>query len=499
MTAEIKIPACWRKLHHFLKVLFMTMPMLTFAESPAVLELYNQSPAYILTPDNLMEMNHALVIEKLHDIIKMKTAIGLKQVGLSAEGRSINMLSFGSGTRDILLWSQMHGDEPTATAALLAVFNFFAKNSNTPFVQFLYKNLDINAIVMLNPDGAERFVRRNAQGIDVNRDANRLATPEGRILKQMAGQINPLYGFNLHDMGGRETVGKSGKLLSIALMAPPYNEADEDNPSRLRAKRMAVFIKEVLDQLIPGHVARYKADYMPRAFGDAFQSWGVSTVLVESGLSDSNEPQQLVRLNFVILLSAFAAIADQRIEAADTALYEQIPLEGVEVCDLLIKDALVYNGRDIAPFKADIGINVDYRRDKDKIVVEGLIDDIGDLSETSGRVVIDAREMIVMPGFILQGKTIENADGYLKQGITTVISDAIVPLKDLPAGGLIEPQLIPVYTLKAAQALNLTKRGLIDTEMNADLLLFRQPATGPLTLRDLCYVIKDGQIVLENP
>jgi hypothetical protein len=31
---------------------------------------------------------------------------------------------------------------------------------------------------MLNPDGAQRFQRRNALGIDINRDARALVTPE---------------------------------------------------------------------------------------------------------------------------------------------------------------------------------------------------------------------------------------------------------------------------------------------------------------------------------
>ena len=38
---------------------------------------------------------------------------------------------------------------------------------------------------MLNPDGAERFQRRTATDIDMNRDALRLQTPEGTLLKHM--------------------------------------------------------------------------------------------------------------------------------------------------------------------------------------------------------------------------------------------------------------------------------------------------------------------------
>jgi len=52
---------------------------------------------------------------------------------------------------------------------------------------------------MLNPDGAERFTRRTAQMIDMNRDASALATPEAKILKSTHDMYQPEYGFNLHD------------------------------------------------------------------------------------------------------------------------------------------------------------------------------------------------------------------------------------------------------------------------------------------------------------
>ena len=474
----------------------MTIPSLIFANNPGVPELYKWSADYILTPENLIELRHQLVVEKLNEIQSVNPAVLLKKVGFSAEGRSVNMLSFGEGEKSVLLWSQMHGDEPTATAGLLAVFNFLARNFDSPFVRHLYKKLTIHAIVMLNPDGAERFIRQNAQGIDINRDANRLSTPEGQILKKMHDQIHPHYGFNLHDMRGRETVGQTGEMLSIALMAPPFNEANEDSPSRLRAKKLAVLIRQTLEQLIPGHIARYKADYMPRAFGDAFQNWGVSTVLVESGLSKSTEPHHLVRLNFVLLLDAFAAIAGDRVAESDAALYEAIPLEGPEIHDLVIKNAFIYNGRRIAPYPADIGINVDFHRRDEGIIAQSVIDEIGEISATKGRSIIDAAGLIVIPGFILQGDPKATA-GHFKQGITTVISDPEAALPVLPRDGRIDPQQIPLFTADVAKALNLTDLGLIDKEMKADLLIF-EPTGETLNLKNLRYVIKEGRIVYKR-
>ena len=98
------------------------------------------------------------------------------------------------------MWSQMHGDEPTATMALMDLFQFLQKKDEFDSLrQVLLSKLTLHFIPMLNPDGANRFTRRNMQGIDINRDAMRMQTPEGRILKRIRDETKADWGFNLHD------------------------------------------------------------------------------------------------------------------------------------------------------------------------------------------------------------------------------------------------------------------------------------------------------------
>ena len=138
-------------------------------------------------------------------------------IGRSAEGRPLRHARWGKGKIRVLLWSQMHGDESTGTMALADLFRFLGEHPRHPLVQRLRANTTLHVLPMLNPDGAMRFQRRNAQGIDINRDARNLATPEGRALKALHDRVRPAFGFNLHDQQPHYRVGDSDRSTAIAL------------------------------------------------------------------------------------------------------------------------------------------------------------------------------------------------------------------------------------------------------------------------------------------
>jgi hypothetical protein len=463
-------------------------------------DLSEQYKKHVLAPEDLRSLKHDFLVTQLQQIAEKNSKIQMIQVGSSVEGRSINMLSFGSGKTKLLLWSQMHGDEPTATAGLLAIFNYLAENSDLPFVENLYNNISINAIIMLNPDGAERFQRRNVQDIDINRDARLLQSPEARTLKAVKDSINPDFGYNLHNMTGREMVGDSRKLLNIAFMAPPFNFDDQDTPTRIRAKQLVVYMKDVLDNFIEGHISIYKADYMPRAFGDAMQNWGVSTVLIESALHDHDQADFLVQMNFIALLASFDAIADNKIAGIDAKRYDNIPIEGRSMFDLMIRNVLIYNGDDIPAFRGDIGINILNRSTNDSLIERGQISDIGDLSIiTGGRIEIDGSDLAVMPGLIAFDDSLKPQDLYAR-GIT-LVSGSEVPSQHKP---LIPPKSFDLdhrqisnFTLRRAMYLN-QNTGWIKRGKDADLVVFQLDESGMFKAENIRYVIKNGQIVYKK-
>ena len=188
----------------------------------------------------LKRVKHNEIIPLINNLKSSKT-FKVKELGNSLQGRSISMITFGSGEMHVLLWSQMHGDESTATMALFDVFNFL--NTDDEFNTFrkeIKEKLTVHFIPMLNPDGTDVFKRRNALFIDLNRDAERLQFPETKILKAVRDSLNPKFGFNLHDQSTRYTAGRSFKSAALSFLAPAYNYKKTIND--VRANTMKVIV-----------------------------------------------------------------------------------------------------------------------------------------------------------------------------------------------------------------------------------------------------------------
>jgi hypothetical protein len=308
-------------------------------------------------------------------------------LGKSGEGRSILLFDIGRGLTKVMLWSQMHGDEPTATMALADMASFFAHRRDHIVTKTIQEKLRLLLIPMLNPDGAERFTRRTAQLIDLNRDALALETPEARVLMEARSRYAPEFGFNLHDQDPHLAAGASRQITAIALLAPAVDESRTDTAVRLRAKRVASLFAEVINLFAAGRIAKWDDTYEPRAFGDTIQKSGTSTVLVESG-GWQGDPEKffLRKLNCVGLLTALYAIATEKYLEADLSCYEQLPFNTKLGCDYIIRNARLRSDGCVAPIRVDIGINYEERIDSATGRVDRFakIVELGDLQRYAG-------------------------------------------------------------------------------------------------------------------
>ncbi len=325
-----------------------------------------------------------------------------ERVGASLEGRSINMITAGTGPMHVLLWSQMHGDEPTATAALFDVFHYFQFHREDAGVQRIFSALTLHIVPMLNPDGAERFQRRNAQNIDLNRDALSLQSPEGRLLKELRDRLNPSVGFNLHNQSWATTVGDPPKPASISLLAVAYDKAQTENDGRRLTKKLCAVIRDAVEPMAPGQIGRYDEDFEVRAFGDNLTLWGTPVVLIETGAYPSATPDPfLVRMNFVGIVSALDALATGLVQRADPAHYETLPRNESKGFYILVRNATVIAGTGVKPYTADIGISGVRRvrtiAGERQIVMQTSINDLGDLRTSAGLRTIDAGGLVAAP------------------------------------------------------------------------------------------------------
>ena len=172
---------------------------------------------------------------------------------------------------------------------------------------------------MLNPDGCDLFIRRNAQDIDINRDALRLEAPESKILMGLRDKIEPEFGFNLHDQDVWYTAGDSKLPATISFLAPSFNAEKDTDHARIRSMHVISLMNDLLQKYIPGQTAKYYDDFMPTAFGDNVQKKGTSTILIESGGQYNDPEKQYVRkLNFAIIMHALVSIAKRSFEKKET-------------------------------------------------------------------------------------------------------------------------------------------------------------------------------------
>lgn len=348
--------------------------------------------------------NRRIKHQDILSLIKKACKSGIfktQTLGTSVENRSIHALTAGKGKTKLLLWSQMHGNEPTATQALFDIFNFF-NNPQTlsADAKNILDKLDLHFIPMLNPDGAEVFKRRNGLNIDLNRDALRMIAPETNILKKYRDTLLPDFGFNLHDQNPYYTAGATNKPAALSFLAPAFNTEKDIDEKRRNSMQVIAVMNQVLQKLIPGQIGRYFDAYGPTSMGDNMQKWGTRTILIESGEYDPYndiERQYVRKLNFIAILSALKAIANNTYSNINESDYWKIPeIKDAKMFHLIIRNARINIAGQY--YKTDIGIHLNEEPTDNSFLQQSEIYDLGDLSFYHAYKELDA-EMAVVKDF----------------------------------------------------------------------------------------------------
>ena len=328
---------------------------------------------------------------KLIDEWSKSAMLDVSEIGKTYEGKPIHQIKFGTGPIHICAWSQMHGDEATATMALADIFLFLSQIDSdlSEFREKLHQKITLFIIPRLNADGADRWIRETSLGIDMNRDAIKRYATEAKILSQWAQQINPLFSFNLHDQHRLYSVGNTPHQTHIALLATAGDENGTWTDSRLRAGKLANRLTKIVQGVYPNKVAKWTDEYNKRAFGDYFQSQGFGLILLESGGAGWDlEKQSLRKTNACLLLDAFYAIATEEWKTEEIATYQSLLTNERNIFDIKLICAPLSKENTFA--RADIGLNIVEEFIDGKITFSWTIEEIGDLQIFHGLTEIDA-------------------------------------------------------------------------------------------------------------
>ena len=382
-------------------------------------ELFNEYSKYEVEGFSNMKVDPDF-LQKQIDLITDK-APGLFEIrllGHSVEDRPIRMVSIGNGDIDVLMWSQMHGNESTATRSIVDLLSFIAENREQKSVNSLLQDLRIHFIPMLNPDGASRWTRENAIGIDLNRDALRLIAPESQILKRVRDSLNADYGFNLHDQSKYYNVERLSNEASISFLATAFDYEKSRSAGRDEAMQLISYLYQINQKYIPNHTGRYNDDFEPRAFGDNIQKWGTKLILIETGGFKNDPDKQLGRkLNFVLIGSALEAIRKGLHKAIAVEQYIQIPSNDRNLFDLKIeKVQKKVNG---SYYTVDLGYYIeksDNVSNKDQVVYQVTLEDQGDLSTYAGYKSLNAEGLKILFPKVYNGRIKNSAHEKLLLG-----------------------------------------------------------------------------------
>ena len=315
----------------------------------------------------------------------------VKVIGQSVLQKEIYQVKIGSGKTKILIWSQMHGNEPTTTKGLFDFFNFLA--SDTELAHQIKSNYTLLCIPMLNPDGAFAYTRENANEVDLNRDAVAETQPEMQLLKRTYEQFKPDYCYNLHDQ--RTIFGTEGfnSPATISFLAPAFDAACQYNSTRMKAVEIIVAMVEVLESYLPHQIGRFDDAYNVNCTGDYFTTQQTPTILFEAGHypNDYNRDESR-KFVFIALVASFMKQNENVVVDNDLTKYLRIPQNNKCFFDIIYRNIKIIDNN----VEKIINFAAQYREEviAGKVKFRAVISKISDLDHYFGHVEYDCESLL---------------------------------------------------------------------------------------------------------
>ena len=329
--------------------------------------------------------SHIKLLEKQHETIAEIT-----KIGSSVEKKSIYSYSFGIGKKKILVWSQMHGNESTTTKALFDFFNRLHYNDEV--VSRLLSECTFCVIPILNPDGAEKYTRVNANNVDLNRDAQQLSQPESKVLLSIYKSFKPDYCFNLHGQRTIFSAGFSANSSILSFLSPAQDEQRSVTHTRKVAMEVVVAINNALKDVLLDQVSRYDDGFNINCVGDSFQSMNTPTILFEAGHFPGDYKREKTRMFvYEALMTSFMCIANGDIQGENYQSYFDLPENQKLFFDIIIRNVARSEGELV-----DVAIQYEEVLIDEKLLFVPKVAKVGSLEEYFGHKEIDGGQNSIL-------------------------------------------------------------------------------------------------------
>jgi len=224
----------------------------------------------------------------------------VRTIGQSVKGKDIPLVTVSNPTvppettKKLFIICRQHGNEPASTEAMLSMLENLVLDNDKNAGEILSK-VSFYIVPMMNPDGADLYQRRNANGADLNRDWLNLWQPETLCVRKAIDSISPDVIIDEHELSpgnnrsdfletagpdsgaSPEVAAKSEKMLNLVI-------------GMLRTHDMTVKSYQIEDQ----HPARLAHRYFPI-------HGGTNTLLFESRQAGARQYQLKYRMNLHII------------------------------------------------------------------------------------------------------------------------------------------------------------------------------------------------------
>ncbi|RMA59966.1 zinc carboxypeptidase [Acidovorax sp. 100] len=208
--------------------------------------------------------SHAEVLSFLSELERQSPHVRVESLGRSQQGRDLvaAVLSeqgrFEASRPTVMIIGNQHGNEPAGGEAVLVLAQQFSSGPSRE----LLKRVNLVLVPRGNPDGAERFARFTANGIDINRDHLHLRTPEARALAAATLRYRPQAVLDLHEFTvGARWVDKFNAVVKYDGLLQPATVGNLDPD--IAASAQKDYVDNIQDAFTRAGLQGYKFHTTP--------------------------------------------------------------------------------------------------------------------------------------------------------------------------------------------------------------------------------------------